>query len=266
MGQTPPAGCSLLAVFAHPDDESLASGGLLARCADEGIRTSLLCFSRGGLGALDDVHRLHMGESRARELRAAARELGIADVTLLDYRNGFLPWVGRAELEHDILSAITRAQADVVITFDEDGLYWHPDHIVLHERTKATVARMGEEAPALYYVSMPRGSMRAAWTAAADGRACGANGTSVPPVVMGVEVDAFGLFTKPPTLTLDVSAFAVRKLHALRCHRSQVAGDALDHMPDEAAPCVLGAELYRRADVGASRETFLDRMGGSVRT
>jgi LmbE family N-acetylglucosaminyl deacetylase len=83
---------------------------------------------------------------------------------------------------------------------------------------------------------------------------------------MGVEVDAFGLFTKPPTLRVDVSAFAVRKLHALRCHRSQVAGDALDHMPDEAAPCVLGAELYRRADVGASRETFLDRMGSSAGT
>jgi len=260
MGQAPPTGYSLLAVFAHPDDESLASGGLLARCAEEGIRTSLLCLTRGGLGALDDVHRLHMGDSRSRELQAAARELGIADVTLLDYRNGFLPWVERAELEHDILSAITRSQADVVVTFDEDGLYWHPDHIVLHERTKSTVGRMGEEAPALYYVSMPKGCMRAAWNAAAEVTAHGQNGALVPPVVMGVEVDAFGLFTKPPTLTLDVRAFAVRKLHALRCHQSQVAGDALDRMPDTAAPCVLGSELYRRADVGATRETFLDRM------
>ena len=78
---------------------------------------------------------------------------------------------------------------------------------------------------------------------------------------MGVEVDAFGLFTRPPTFTLDVSAFAVRKLHALRCHQSQVAGDVLDRLPDEAAPCVLGAELYRRAAVGATDDTFLDRMG-----
>ena len=157
-------------------------------------------------------------------------------------------------------SPITRSQADVVVTFDEDGLYWHPDHIVLHERTKSTVGRMGEEAPALYYVSMPKGCMRAAWNAAAEVTAHGQNGALVPPVVMGVEVDAFGLFTKPPTLTLDVRAFAVRKLHALRCHQSQVAGDALDRMPATAAPCVLGSELYRRADVGATRETFLDRM------
>jgi hypothetical protein len=125
---------------------------------------------------------------------------------------------------------------------------------------------MGEEAPALYYVSMPKGCMRAAWNAAAAEKTCGQNGVPVPPVVMGVEADAFGLFTKPPTLTLDVSAFAVRKLHALRCHRSQVAGDALDRLPDEAAPGVLGAELYRRADVGAARQTFLDRMAGSKRT
>jgi LmbE family N-acetylglucosaminyl deacetylase len=140
-------------------------------------------------------------------------------------------------------------------------LYWHPDHIVLHERTTAAVAQMGEHAPALFYVSMPKGAMRAAWNAAMARIDGAPDQPPVPPVVMGVEVDAFGLFTKPPTFTLDVSAFAVRKLHALRCHQSQVAGDVLDRLPDEAAPCVLGEERYRRAGVGATRETFLDRMG-----
>jgi LmbE family N-acetylglucosaminyl deacetylase len=183
-------------------------------------------------------------------------------VTLLDYRNGFLPWVDKAQLEADIRRAIASSRADVVITFDEDGLYWHPDHIVLYERTTAAVAQMGEQAPALFYVSMPKGAMRAAWNAAVA-RLDGApdQPPPVPPVVMGVEADAFGLFTKAPTFTLDVSAFAVRKLNALRCHQSQVAGDVLDRLPDEAAPCVLGAELYRRAGVGATHETFLDRMG-----
>jgi LmbE family N-acetylglucosaminyl deacetylase len=261
MSQAAPAGHSLLAVFAHPDDESLATGGLLARCAADGIRTSLLCLTRGGMGAADDIGRLRMGEARARELEAAGRELGLGAVTLLDYRNGFLPWVDKAGLEADIRRAIAESGADVVITFDEDGLYWHPDHIVLHERTTAAVAQMGEHAPALFYVSMPKGAMRAAWNAAMARIDGAPDQPPVPPVVMGVEVDAFGLFTKPPTFTLDVSAFAVRKLHALRCHQSQVAGDVLDRLPDEAAPCVLGEERYRRAGVGATRETFLDRMG-----
>ena len=261
-----PAGHSLLAVFAHPDDESLASGGLLARCAAEGIRTSLLCLSRGGMGALDDMGRLRMGESRARELEAAARELGVSELTLLDYRNGFLPWAERGALEADIRRAIADSSPEVVITFDVDGLYWHPDHIVLHERTTAVVAQMGLAAPALFYVSMPKGAMRAAWNAAAGCTDGGQSAPGVPPLVLGVEVDAFGLYTTPPTFTLDVSAYAIRKLHALRCHRSQVSGDALDRLPDEAAPRVLGAELYRRAPIGAGEETFLDRMGRSMRT
>jgi LmbE family N-acetylglucosaminyl deacetylase len=253
----------LLAVFAHPDDESLASGGLLARCAVEGIPTSLLCLSRGGLGAVDDAARLRMSEQRARELDAAARELGLGQVTLLDYRNGFLPWADRAEVEGDIRHAIESSRPGVVITFDNDGLYWHPDHIVLHERTTSAVAGLGAAAPALFYVSMPRGAMRQAWDEAVAGNG-GANGTPVPRIVLGVEVDAFGLFSAPPTLTVDVSAFAARKLRAVRCHRSQIEGDALDRMPVAAASRVLGAELYRRAAVGARDETFLDRMGHST--
>ena len=99
MRDASPTGHSLLAVFAHPDDESLASGGLLARCAAAGIRTSLLCLSRGGMGALDDMDRLRMGESRARELEAAARELGVSELTLLVSRSrskDYLPSFGKS--------------------------------------------------------------------------------------------------------------------------------------------------------------------------
>jgi hypothetical protein len=112
----------------------------------------------------------------------------------------------------------------------------------------------------LFYVSMPKGAMRAAWqeaTAEAERRG---DAVPVPPVVLGIEVDAFGLFAAPATLTLDAGACAGAKLRAIRCHQSQVAGDALGRLPDEAAARALGLELYRRAPVGAQGATFIDRM------
>ena len=171
-----------------------------------------------------------MGVTRARELDEAARVLGLHEVILLDHRNGFLPWVPCEVLDADIRAAITRLRPDVVVTFGDDGLYWHPDHIVMYERTTAVVAAMGDQAPALFYVSMPRGSMRGVVSAAA---AAAHPDMPMPLRVLGIdEVDAFGLFAAPPTLVIDASEFAATKLAALRCHRSQIAGDGLDSAAD----------------------------------
>ena len=151
-------GRSLLGVFAHPDDESLACGGLLAWCAELGARVSILCATRGemGRGSGSDLSLV-----RTNELAAAARALGVSDVLMLDYEDGMLPWAEPARLEADIRDATIRFRPDVVITFGEDGLYWHPDHIAIHERTTAAVAALGDTAPALYYVTMASGRMRA---------------------------------------------------------------------------------------------------------
>ena len=151
-------GRSLLAVFAHPDDESLACGGLLAWCAELGARVSILCATRGemGRGSGSDLSLV-----RTNELEAAARALGVSDVLVLDYEDGMLAWVEPAKLEADIRDATIRFRPDVVITFGHDGLYWHPDHIAIHERTTAAVAALGDTAPALYYVTMAPGRMRA---------------------------------------------------------------------------------------------------------
>jgi LmbE family N-acetylglucosaminyl deacetylase len=93
----PPAdlqGYSLLAVFAHPDDESLACGGLIARCADLGAQVSLLCVTHGEHG-----EGTRLGDARAQELREASRVLGIANLVLLHYQDGMLPWVDAEHLE-----------------------------------------------------------------------------------------------------------------------------------------------------------------------
>lgn len=241
-----PGGPSLLAVFAHPDDESLACGGLLALCAGQGVGVSLLCLTRGELGGDPDA--------RERELDAAARALGVGDVVLLDHEDGMLSWIEPARVEADIASAIARFRPDVVVTFDEDGLYWHPDHIAVHERTTAAVSGLGAAAPALRYVSMPAGAMRALVEAA--------GGRARRPGILGVEdVDAFGAGAPPPSLVVDAGACAVRKLAALRCHRTQVEGSALDLLDERDAARLLGTEHYREAAVGAPGESFLERFG-----
>ena len=259
---------SLLAVFAHPDDESLACGGLLAWCAAVGVRTSLLCLTHGEHGE----HGGHtagassLAARRARELREAAAVLGISDVTVLAHQDGMLPWTDATRLEDDIRDAVARAAADVVITFDEDGLYWHPDHVAVHERTTAAVLSGAGRRPALYYVTLPTGSMRAVVEHAATLAAL-QEPTGAPPThILGIaDPDAFGSCAPAPTLVVDTGDFARQKLLALHCHRSQLRSqlpkqDALTLVTTATAPRLLGIEHYRRAGTGPMPDTLLDRL------
>jgi LmbE family N-acetylglucosaminyl deacetylase len=245
-------GGGVLAVFAHPDDESLACGGLLARCADDGLPSTVVCLTRGA-GVPPDPG---LAITRTRELEAAGAVLGLTEVVLLDYRDGYLPWEDVAAVERDIAQTIRRRRPEVVVTFGDDGLYWHPDHIAVYERTTAAVAALGTDAPALFYVTMPSGAVRAL-VDAVSARTGGQGRMHV----LGIDQPgAFGADAGAATHSLDVRSVAGRKLLALRCHASQVAGGALALATDRDAADFLGIELYRRAGVGASHPTFLDAL------
>ena len=246
------SGRTLLAVFAHPDDESIACGGLLARCAELGARVVLLCATHGEYqpGARDE----RLFETRARELADAAAALGLAEVILLDYPDGHLGGVDPEAFEARLVAEIRRINPEVVITFGVDGLYWHPDHIAVHERTTAAVQAMGGDAPALYYVTMPPGQMRGLvdeWLRDPQ------RGTETPPV-LGINPDAFGAKANEPTLVVDVTATARRKLAALQCHRTQM-GSALDRLGDTAVR-LLGIEHFHRAPIASARDPFIERL------
>jgi N-acetyl-1-D-myo-inositol-2-amino-2-deoxy-alpha-D-glucopyranoside deacetylase len=253
-------GRSLLAVFAHPDDESLSCGGTLAWCAEQGARVTLLCVTRGEDAAPAGGNREALREQRSRELTEAGSVLGIHDLVMLDYPDGELAWldpVRAAALETDISAAIQRTRADIVVTFGEDGLYWHPDHIALHQKTTAAVSALGDSAPALYYVTMPRGAIRAIVEQVERQSPDGHRHR----MVFGIDdPDAFGVLAATPSLIVDVSRFAGRKLAALKCHESQLEGGALSYIRDEDAPRLLGVEHFRRAPVGAVGPSFLDRF------
>jgi LmbE family N-acetylglucosaminyl deacetylase len=255
-------GRTVLAIFAHPDDESLACGGTLARLSDAGATVVLICASRGEKGSISDralVPDGDLGRVRTNELREAAAVLGIAEVIILDHPDGDLRWRNHHYLNIDIVAAIKRCRPEVVITFAEDGLYWHLDHIGVHERTCDAILSLGQEAPPLYYVTIPHGIMSELASAAI------ARGWALPESgFWGIAPDAFGAATSTPTLAVDVRAWVLRKLAALRCHRTQIsAANPFARIDQAEAQRWLGVEHFRRAP-GSPAAAVLERLGEPV--
>jgi len=133
----------LMSVLAHPDDESLGTGGALAKYADEGIATYLVTATRGERGRFGDSKESPgpqiVGRAREAELVAAARELGLREVKFLDYPDGALDKVDAAEAIDKIAGHLRRVRPHVVITFGPDGAYGHPDHIAISQLTTAAI-------------------------------------------------------------------------------------------------------------------------------
>ncbi|HET9832135.1 MAG TPA: hypothetical protein VFP91_10510, partial [Vicinamibacterales bacterium] len=139
-----------------------------------------------------------------------------------------------------------------------DGLYWHLDHVGVHERTFTAVRSLGVGAPALYYVTMLKGIMREIMNAAQ------AKG-GVPPEsgIWGITPDAFGLSAEPPTLSIDVRRWVPRKLAALRCHQTQMGSPnhPIARIDEEDARRWLGFEYFRRADDSVVITEVLESLG-----
>lgn len=140
----------LLAVLAHPDDETFGIGGTLALYASRGVQVHLICATRGEAGTVDPEHLegfASIAERRCYELECAAGYLGLASVTFLDYRDSGMP--GSSDNSHadalasapvevvaqKIATEMRRLRPQVVITFDPIGGYKHPDHIQTHQAT-----------------------------------------------------------------------------------------------------------------------------------
>ncbi len=140
---------SLLCVLAHPDDESLGTGGVLAKYSREGIGTYVVTATRGERGRFDDKGTKPgleiVGRTREAELRAAADELGVREVALLDYIDAELDRADPIEAAEKIAAHIRRIKPDVVVTFDPFGAYGHPDHIAISQLTTSAIARAADD-------------------------------------------------------------------------------------------------------------------------
>jgi LmbE family N-acetylglucosaminyl deacetylase len=128
-----------MAVLAHPDDESLGIGGVLAHYAAEGVATHLVTATRGERGRFfDNENRpvdAEVGRVREAELRAAAAALGVREVVLLDYLDRDLDRADPLEAAAAIARHIRRVRPQVLLTFPHDGAYGHPDHIAISQLT-----------------------------------------------------------------------------------------------------------------------------------
>ena len=218
-------------------------------------RVVLLCASRGERGSVSDpalvARRAISARARRRAARGGARCSASPRSSCCDHPDGDLRWARRPELHAEIVAAIARYRPDAVITFGEDGLYWHLDHIGVHERTDDAVRTLGAAAPPLYYVTMPRGMMRAvvdaALAAGLVAAAVRASGASVP--------DAFGLARAAADRSIvDVRDWVPRKLAATCCHRTQMgAGQPVrQHRRRRCASgCSASSSFAVRGDVPA---------------
>ncbi|NOH04234.1 MAG: PIG-L family deacetylase [Chloroflexi bacterium] len=133
----------LLAIFAHPDDESMGMGGTLAKYSAEGVETHLVCASRGERGwsgpEEENPGFERLSQIRTAELENAVRELGMTSLSFLDYMDGDVDRADPAETIGKIVARIRRIKPQVIVTFPPDGSYGHPDHIAVSQFTAAAI-------------------------------------------------------------------------------------------------------------------------------
>ena len=134
---------TLTCVLAHPDDESMGTGGLLAKCKAEDIRTTLVTATggqRGWFGEPEEHPGLEaLAKIRHEELLQAGNKLGVAQIDELGFMDGELDQVRPTDVIKPIVEHLRRERPHVVVTFDPFGIYGHPDHIAISQLALASV-------------------------------------------------------------------------------------------------------------------------------
>jgi LmbE family N-acetylglucosaminyl deacetylase len=148
----------LLAIFAHPDDETIRPGGMLALLARCGVKVHVLTLTHGVAGSCGEPALCMPDELpivRERELRCACAALGIQPPTLLDYPDGHLTEADPERVVAEILAVVRQVHLQVLLSFGPDGLSGHPDHILVGQWAAKVFHRI-EEIAALYTVAVPQ--------------------------------------------------------------------------------------------------------------
>ena len=271
----------LLAIFAHPDDESYGAGGVMALAAAAGNKVWVLCATNGDQGGRPGEvgvdHSLDP-EIRRAELACACSELGIAEPIFLGYRDsgmegwgapeGALSLAPQAEVVGRILAVIRRLRPAVIVTFDPGGVYGHPDHTAC-SATATAAYRLAAAEPggpvALYHQALPRTAIAAMRAAQEEERR--RSGDTTPPTEDDIrQGEAFEKLARPDeeiTTVVPIASVLERKVAALACHDSQMRGRQWDD-PEARAQMerMFGTETFVRVDPPPQPGEKEDRFAG----
>ncbi|MBM4415813.1 MAG: N-acetyl-1-D-myo-inositol-2-amino-2-deoxy-alpha-D-glucopyranoside deacetylase [Chloroflexi bacterium] len=261
----------LLAVYGHPDDEGQAAGTLAAALA-AGVRVTLLCATRGEVGEISDAALATpktLGYVRELELRAAMAQIGLGDVRFLPYRDSGMEGtppnddprcLHRAPAEAvvgELVGLLRELRPHVVLTWDAEGGYGHPDHLAVHRHVTAAFDAAGDAArypdrgapwaPArLYWGARPMKRWAGVFAELERRGLIGAD--ELNPAFRERAEAALRAPDPPVSLQLDVRAHLDAKRRAARMHRTQFGeGSLFARIPPELEAEFFGDELFYRA-------------------
>lgn len=268
MNQKP---LKLLCVLAHPDDESLATGGILAKYAASGVETYLVMATRGehgwfGPAAADPGPQL-LGRLRESELMAAAQVLGLREVAYLDYIDGDLDRANHTKAIAKIVAHLRQIRPDVVVTFDPNGMYGHPDHVAISQLTTTAVMVAADRSYQDPSAAAPHRVAKLYYRAYLQAE------QETYEAIFGrlvIPVDSVERrFTVWPewaiTTRIDVSSYRRQVWQAILCHRSQLHDfQKLKALPSRTRTPLSPTQTYYRAMsvVNGGREVEADLFDG----
>jgi LmbE family N-acetylglucosaminyl deacetylase len=230
---------SLLAVFAHPDDETFRPGGTLALLAQRGVKVQVLTLTHGEAGSCGEPPVCTLDELpsvREYELRCACAVLGIELPRVLDYPDGHLTEAGPEQVTADILAIVRQVCPQVLLSFGPDGLSGHPDHILVGQWA-AEAFRREEGAAAFYTVAVPQS--------------------------LATRLEMKQVHSVPDesiALSVDVSSVWETKLAAMRCHATQWSSSPLLSAPAESQRLFFGQEHFVQAALRRPADDFLPEV------
>lgn len=243
-----------MCVLAHPDDESLGTGGTLAKYAAQGIETYVVTATRGERGWFGDQSDYPgpeaLGKIREAELLAAAKVLGVRQVSFLDYIDGDLDQADPIEAEAKSVGHLRRVRPQVVITFGPEGAYGHPDHIAISQFSTAAVVCAADpnytdssdlgahRVSKLYYMVATQDEIAAYQSVFGD----------LVMHVDGMERRAAGCEEWAITTRIDTEKYWRTVWQAVSCHQTQLPGyRELENLPEVHHQSLWGRQTYYRA-------------------
>lgn len=259
---------TILAIFAHPDDECFGTGGTLAKHTAPGGRVVLACATRGEAGEISDPALATpetLGMVREAELRASCDVLGVKELHFLGYRDSGMEGTPEnddprcyhradpARATRQLVALIREVKPQVVITFEPGGGYGHPDHIAVSRHTTAAYDLAGDpeaypdagaawQPDRLFYTAIPTSSFD---TLREQMKAMGLDTSMFD---RGARTMRRSFTDDQITTVLDVSAQLEAKFAAFECHRTQHNPDGLfRRIPEELMREMMAREYYAQA-------------------